>query len=422
MALDPALQARVDAVRERIEIAAVVSGAIRLVGRGNPRGQCPFHGSKSDSFAVYPETGRAKCWGCGWSGDAIRFVSDYYALPFMEALKRLEQDCNLAGLEAAPARRDKAPQAARRHAPSELVDAATLGRFIWRTARPDPARLRTYFRGRGVPEAILGEHRFAQLRLNPSAPLVAWPEDRPRPSPDWPAAPAMAAMIRRPVTEAEAAPPASFAAIGLHVTYLAPGLGGKLDRKRRDGSKWPARKMLGEAMGGGVLLPGAEAGPEGYDREAPLYVGEGIETVLSGMALHGAPPEAIGLAVLSLDNLQGGLGFWKRGVWPIFDMAGDPLRPPLCFAHDGPVIGLIDADMKPLRGPLDRQSGEPLGLPIVERRGGPIVNRAVTPAERSAICAKLFVEAWRRAGCREVSAWRPHMGQDFNDAAREAAA
>src|SRR3546814_1609273 len=64
---------RIDAVRHHADIAAIISAAgVKLSGGKNPRGQCPFHGSKSDSLAVYPDRGKAHCWGCGWDGDAIR--------------------------------------------------------------------------------------------------------------------------------------------------------------------------------------------------------------------------------------------------------------------------------------------------------------------------------------------------------------
>jgi DNA primase len=133
-----------------------------------------------------------------------------------------------------------------------------------------------------------------------------------------------------------------------------------------------------------------------------------------------APPTAIGVATLSLNNLQGPLKLWKGGVWPLHDIRPDPERgAALAFPHRGAVTGLVDADMKPLRGPRDTKTGEFLGLPVVDRRGGPIVMREIGTAERAEICAQLLVQAWRGAGCRRVSALRPRMGQDFNDAVRE---
>lgn len=404
------LQPRIDAVRARAGIVEVVGRAVKL-GRGRePRGKCPFHGSKSDSFAVYPDSGRAKCWGCGWSGDSIQFVADHYGLTFIEALERLESDVGLDGLAARPVQREKEARAI----PERIgVDSAVMARFIWRTARPDPPALRRWFRSRGVPEAMLGEERFADLRFHPAAPIFAWPVvigrkgpvDFSRPPRGWPNAPAMAALVRRPPADPRAG--GEWRAIGLHVTFLSPSLDGKMARKRGDGSLFDARKMLGRAGGGAVLLGR-------YRPDAPLYPGEGLETVLSGMAMAGAGSEAIGLAALSLGNLQGSPRLFAKGILPLYEIEPDPERAPaLAFAHDGPVSLLVDADMAPLRGVGGK------GVALVERPGGPIVSRAISPLERAEICARLGVKAWRRAGCRRVEALRPHVGQDFNDAVRE---
>lgn len=222
----------------------------------------------------------------------------------------------------------------------------------------------------------------------------------------------MAALVRRPEPGVASD---RWRPIGLHVTYLSPSLEGKMERRGADGAPMAARKMLGRSLGGCVSLGRYRSG-------APLFVGEGIETVLSGMALAGAGDESVGLAALSLDNLQGHARLRRDGALPLHAIEPDPERAhAIAFAHDAPVTGLIDADMAPLAGPRDRSSGEPRGLKLIERRGGPVVRRAVSGAERSAICAELFVRSWRAAGCARVRAVRPAMGKDFNDAARELA-
>lgn len=419
MAGNEAFQARVDQVLARVDIASVIGKAIKL-GRGkSPRGRCPFHGSESDSFSVAtaPRQGGtpfAHCFGCSWNGNVIRFVADYYNLSFAQALERLEDDHGLDGAAASPVHRERAPTPRRRREERPMVDTATMGRFIWEAADSGPRaweKLRIYLIGRGVPPAMLADDRLADIRFLALGPIVPWREDA-KPS-SVPQAPIMAARIRKPVLDQGRV--AGFEPIGLHLTFLAPNLGSKMKRRRRDGSLYPDRKMLGSSKGGCVLLGR-------YDPFCPLYPGEGLETVLSGMGLNDAPAAACGLAVLSLDNLQGEPIRWRNGALPLFDIRPDPEKPPVCFRHDGLVTGLIDADMKPLRGPIDRETGKPRGLPVVEARGGPVIFRTITTAERTTICADLFVKSWRRAGCRRVAAQRPRMGQDFNDAARELAA
>ena len=56
--------------------------------------------------AVDVDGWRAKCWGCGWAGDAIKFVQDQYGLSFADALAQLESG-HTGDLAATPRRREK---------------------------------------------------------------------------------------------------------------------------------------------------------------------------------------------------------------------------------------------------------------------------------------------------------------------------
>lgn len=407
---------RLDAARHNADIAAIITAAgVKLSHGKNPRGQCPFHGSKSDSLAVYPDRGKAHCWGCGWDGDAIRFVQDHYGLSFSDALQQIDGGESGAGLSANPVRREKRPQPRRSGMP--YIEPIEFGRWLWRHARPEPQAARTYFLARGVPAEVLDDQRFANIRFLGLAPIAAWREDKGPGS--VPQAPALVALVRRAPDGMN--PP--WQPCGVHVTFLSPELTGKMERQRPDGSKYPARKMLGSMAGGCVLLPGAGSASDSLDPFCPLFEGEGIETVLSGMAMAGVTfgGSACGLAALSLDNLQGRARL-IRGALPLFDPEPNPEHGrAIAFAHQGPVTVLVDADMKPLRGPVDRRTGRPGGLPVIEVRRGPILRRAISGAERAAVCAVLAVKAWRAAGVA-ARAVRPRMGQDFNDAVREGSA
>lgn len=410
----PIFAERADAVKARVDLVALIGKVVRLSRGKRPRGKCPFHGSTSDSFSVHPEGRYAHCFGCQWHGDAIKFLVDHEGLTPLGALEQLESAHGLTGLslsEGAAVTRAKNPTTKPSYDDGRggRVDAIELGRYIWAHAGTiRNSRALRYLAARGVPMAMLTPERTTDLAFCAAAPIIPWcvDEDPAR----VPHAPALVALMRRRVLSDEGA--VSWRACGVHVTWLSPDGTGKMERARRNGSLYPARKMLGPAGGAAVVLGGVDAL---LSANPPLFVGEGIETTFSGMGLCDAPSPAIGLAVLSLDNLQGGELLWKNGVRPMFDVQSDPARPPVCFAHEGPVTGLIDADMKPLRGVRDA------GFPIVEKRGGPIVNRAITTAERATICGTLFVQAWRRAGCARVGAVRARMGRDFNDMAQERA-
>ena len=403
--MNAGFQARIDRLRERLSIAEVIGRATKLRGSGAKlRGKCPFHGSKSESFAVDDDTGRARCWGCGWSGDALQFVIDHYGLSFRDALDRMEAQHGLDGLTPAPIQLHKRAYA---RPAREVVPSRVFGRHHWDVGVADPEKLRIYLGARGIPEGVLEDSRLRDIRFVAHGPIAAWPVDG---SPaDGLQAPAMVGLIRR----APGRPGTAWEPIGAHLTFLRPDLRGKMDRRRRDGEPLPARKMAGRSAGGCVVLGD-------YRPEAPLFVGEGIETVFSGMVEAGAGTDACGLAVLSLDNLQGHPRLRPGGL-PLYDPQPDPARAAaVAFAHEGPVTGLIDADMRPLKGTMIARGDAVTahrGVRVIERKGGPTICRTITTAERAELCAALFVAAWRAKGCR-VGAIRPRMGSDFNDAVR----
>ncbi len=79
-------------LRMRNEITSVISGYVNLKRRGrNPVGLCPFHGEKTPSFTVYPETDSFYCFGCGAGGDVINFIKRIENLDYIDAVKFLAQ-------------------------------------------------------------------------------------------------------------------------------------------------------------------------------------------------------------------------------------------------------------------------------------------------------------------------------------------
>jgi DNA primase len=56
------------------------------------RGCCPFHEDKTPSFAVYEDSNRFVCFGCGEKGDAIDFIMKLRNFSFKEALSYLKID------------------------------------------------------------------------------------------------------------------------------------------------------------------------------------------------------------------------------------------------------------------------------------------------------------------------------------------
>ena len=76
----------------RNDIANVISGYVNLKRRGrNMVGLCPFHGEKTASFTVYPETDSFFCFGCHAGGDVISFIRRIENLDYIDAVKLLAQ-------------------------------------------------------------------------------------------------------------------------------------------------------------------------------------------------------------------------------------------------------------------------------------------------------------------------------------------
>lgn len=87
----------IDEVLARTDIVSIIDQRVKLKKAGkNHTGLCPFHDEKSPSFSVTEQKQFAYCFGCGWSGSAIRFIQDFERIPFQEAVKKLAM---LAGMQ-----------------------------------------------------------------------------------------------------------------------------------------------------------------------------------------------------------------------------------------------------------------------------------------------------------------------------------
>ncbi|MBK7692132.1 MAG: DNA primase [Bacteroidetes bacterium] len=56
---------------------------------------CPFHNEKTPSFRINIKKNYYKCFGCGKSGDAIRFVQEVQKLTFLEAIETIAKSHNI---------------------------------------------------------------------------------------------------------------------------------------------------------------------------------------------------------------------------------------------------------------------------------------------------------------------------------------
>ena len=82
----------INEIKYRNDIETVISQYVTLKRRGkNLVGLCPFHGEKTPSFTVYPETSSFYCFGCGVGGDVFTFMGLIENLDYIESIKHLAE-------------------------------------------------------------------------------------------------------------------------------------------------------------------------------------------------------------------------------------------------------------------------------------------------------------------------------------------
>ena len=83
-------------LKEKLNIVEVAETYLTLEKRGGSYWACcPFHHEKTPSFAINEGGQYYHCFGCGESGDVIRFVSEMESLDFMETVKMLADRAKL---------------------------------------------------------------------------------------------------------------------------------------------------------------------------------------------------------------------------------------------------------------------------------------------------------------------------------------
>ena len=89
-------RAFIDDLLSRIDIVEVIGKNVELKKFGsNYKGLCPFHSENTPSFNVSQQKQFYHCFGCGASGDAIKFLRENEGLSFMDAIEKLASMANI---------------------------------------------------------------------------------------------------------------------------------------------------------------------------------------------------------------------------------------------------------------------------------------------------------------------------------------
>jgi DNA primase len=85
-----------DKLTDSHNIVTVISRYVPVTKKGrNYWARCPFHHEKDPSFAIDEDRQFYHCFGCGESGNVIKFVQKIENIDFIEAVKRLADEVKL---------------------------------------------------------------------------------------------------------------------------------------------------------------------------------------------------------------------------------------------------------------------------------------------------------------------------------------
>ncbi len=134
------------------DIESVASSYVAFKRRGrNLVGLCPFHGEKTASFNLYPETNSFYCFGCGAGGDVITFVKRIENLDYIDAIKFL---ADRSGMKM-PENRQENDQTSRLR--MRILEANREAARIYHAAlyRPEGKVALDYYHDRGYTDATI---------------------------------------------------------------------------------------------------------------------------------------------------------------------------------------------------------------------------------------------------------------------------
>ena len=139
----------------RVDIVDIVGRHVQLKkGGANLSGLCPFPAEKSPSFTVSPSKQFYHCFGCGANGDAIRFLTEYSGMSFIDAVTELAGQVGMTVPEedSSPAEREQAARQKERRA--TLADVLAKAAEGYRKQLKASPRAIDYLKGRGLSGEI----------------------------------------------------------------------------------------------------------------------------------------------------------------------------------------------------------------------------------------------------------------------------
>ena len=150
-------ESTLEEILRRTDLVRLVSRHVKLQRRGRLFwGLCPFHREKSPSFKVESERRNYKCFGCGASGDAFKWLMETEGLKFPEAVERLAGEAGIALLK--PSAQDEEREKQRKTL-YEIVETACAF-YERQLGGPQGSAAREYLALRGLDESAWKRFRL----------------------------------------------------------------------------------------------------------------------------------------------------------------------------------------------------------------------------------------------------------------------
>jgi len=139
-------------LKSSVDIVKVIQEYVRLKKSGVARytGLCPFHSEKTPSFSVHAGHQFYKCFGCGVSGDVLKFVMEFEHVSFPEAMKLLAERNGIP----MPKRAEYADADTRLRAAVFQIQELAQEAFLAQLAGPAGMEARRYLEKRGVAPEV----------------------------------------------------------------------------------------------------------------------------------------------------------------------------------------------------------------------------------------------------------------------------
>ena len=165
-------ESTIEEIKARTDLSDLIASygvSVKSAG-STKKACCPFHHEKTPSFNINDSKGFYHCFGCGESGDAIKFVQKMEGLTFVEAVKKLAEACGVKIEEGG-----EDPAAGRRRRLHALLAELTqfYHRCLLKTKEGELAR--SYLRERELSDEVCEAYQIGYA-LNGVANILKWGE------------------------------------------------------------------------------------------------------------------------------------------------------------------------------------------------------------------------------------------------------